>query len=84
MNIRFKSITIHHFLSFGESTINLEDRGFCLVSGINRNPKDAAKSNGSGKSTIWNAISFVLTGETLQGLKSNLGNIYFKDGCWVS
>lgn len=84
MNITFKSLTIHHFLSFDEATIDLSDRGFCLVSGINRNPKDAAKSNGSGKSTIWNAISFVLTGETIQGLKSNLGNIYFDDGCWVS
>ena len=84
MNIKLKSITLHHFLSFGESTVSLDDRGFCLVSGINRNPKDAAKSNGSGKSTIFNAISFVLTGETLQGLKSNLGNIYYNDGCWVS
>lgn len=83
MNIILKEITLHHFLSFDETTINLQDRGFCLVSGINRNPKDAAKSNGAGKSTIWNAISFVLTGETLNGLKSNLGNIYFNDGCWV-
>ena len=84
MRITFKEITLHHFLSFDEATIQLNDRGYCLVSGINRNPKDAAKSNGSGKSTIWNAISFVLTGETLQGLKSNLGNIYYNDGCWVS
>lgn len=84
MNIHFKSITLHHFLSFDESTIDLDDRGFCLVSGINRDARDAAKSNGSGKSTIFNAISFVLTGETLQGLKSNLGNIYYDDGCWVS
>ena len=84
MNIKLQSITLHHFLSFDESTIDLSDRGFCLVSGVNRNPKDAAKSNGSGKSTIFNAISFVLTGETLQGLKTNLGNIYYNDGCWVS
>ena len=84
MNIYFKQLHIHHFLSFDDSIIDLNDRGYCLVSGINRNPKDAAKSNGSGKSTIWNAVSFVLTGETLQGLKSNLGNIYFKNGCWVS
>ena len=83
MILNFKKITIHHFLSFEHSMIELNDKGYCLVSGINRNPKDSAKSNGAGKSTIFNAISYVLTGETLQGLKSNLANIYFDDGCWV-
>ena len=84
MNIQFNKITIHHFLSFGDAEIDLRDRGYCLVSGVNRNPKDAAKSNGSGKSTIWSAISYALTGETIGGIKSNLANIYFDDGCWVS
>ena len=83
MNIRFEKITIHHFLSYDHAEITLEDKGFCLVRGINRNPKDSAKSNGSGKSTIFNAISYALTGETLQGLKSNLANIHYNDGCWV-
>ena len=83
MNIRFEKITIHHFLSYDHAEITLEDKGFCLVRGINRNPKDSAKSNGSGKSTIFNAISYALTGETLQGLKSNLANINYNDGCWV-
>jgi DNA repair exonuclease SbcCD ATPase subunit len=83
MNIKFETLTIHHFLSFGEATLDLRDKGFCLVKGINRNPKDAAKSNGSGKSTIWNAIAYALTGETCQGLKSDLGNLYYNDGCWV-
>lgn len=84
MKINFKKIHIHHFLSFDDSEIELNDKGYCLVKGVNKNPKDAAKSNGSGKSTIFNAISYVLTGETLQGLKSNLANIYYNDGCWVS
>ena len=83
MKINFHKIHIHHFMSFDDATITLEDKGFCLISGVNENPKDAAKSNGSGKSTIFNAISYVLTGETLQGLKSNLSNIYFDDGCYV-
>lgn len=83
MNIQFKKIHLHHFLSFGDSEVNLTNKGYCLVKGINKNPKDAAKSNGSGKSTIFNAISFALTGETLQGIKSNLGNHYFEDGCYV-
>ena len=83
MTIKFLKLHIHHFLSFDDATIDLIDRGYCLVSGVNRNPKDFAKSNGAGKSTIFNAISYALTGETLQGLKSNLANIYFNDGCWV-
>ena len=83
INIKFKRVIIHHFLSFEHAEIELNDKGYCLVSGINRNPKDFAKSNGAGKSTVFNAISYALTGETLQGLKSNLANIYFDDGCWV-
>jgi len=83
MKIISKKLHLHKFLSFEDSTINLQDRGFCVVSGVNKNPKDAAKSNGSGKSSIWNALCYVLTGETVDGLKSNLSNINFNDGCYV-
>ena len=83
MIVKFIKLHIHHFLSFNDATIDLTDRGYCLVSGINKNPKDAAKSNGAGKSTIANAISYALIGETISGLKSNLGNIYYDDGCYV-
>lgn len=83
MLIKFNSIHIHHFLSIDDATIDLCDRGYCLVRGVNKNPKDAAKSNGSGKSTIWNALSYALVGETLSGLKSNLANNYYNDGCYV-
>lgn len=83
MKIVFEKIRIHHFLSFDDSTINLQDAGYVLVSGVNKNPLDAAKSNGSGKSTIWNAICYALTGETIQGLKTNIANIYTNDGCFV-
>lgn len=83
MKLIIKKVHLHHFMSFDDSTVTLTDRGFCLISGENKNPKDSAKSNGSGKSTLFNAISFALTGETLQGLKSNLPNIYFDDGCYV-
>lgn len=83
MKIKFNKIIIHHFLSYDHAEVDFNDKGFCLVKGINRNPKDSAKSNGSGKSTIFNALSYVLTGETLQGLKSNLANIYYGDGCYV-
>ena len=84
MNVVIKKLTIHHFLSMGDCEIDLNNRGYCLVSGINNNPKDAAKSNGSGKSTIWSALSYVLTGKTVQGIKSDLPNNFYNDGCWVS
>lgn len=84
MNVTFKRLTIHHFLSMGDCEVDLGNRGYCLVSGINNNPKDAAKSNGSGKSTIWSALSYVLTGKTTQGITSSLPNNFFGDGCWVS
>ena len=83
MTINFKSLHIYHFLSIEEAIIDLTNRGFCLVNGINKNPKDAARSNGSGKSSIWNALCFVLTGETISGLKTNLANINFNNGCYV-
>ena len=83
MTIKFLKVHLHHFLSFDDSTIDLSDKGYCLVIGVNKNPKDAAKSNGSGKSTIWNAISYALVGETLSGLKTNLANNYYEDGCYV-
>lgn len=79
----FSKLHIHHFLSFDDAVIDLAQRGYCLISGVNKNPKDAARSNGSGKSTICNALSFALIGETISGLKSNLANIYFNDGCYV-
>ena len=76
MRMRFKKIHIHHFLSFDDATVDLSDRSYCLI-------KDAAKSNGSGKSTIFNALCWALTGETIQGLRSNVANIHFNDGCYV-
>jgi len=84
MKVRFDKVSLHHFMSFGDSEVALSDRGFCLVEGINEDPRDASKSNGSGKSSIWNAICFALTGETIGGVRSNLPNKTFDDGCVVT
>lgn len=83
MIYKFSKLHIHHFLSFDDAEIDLTDKGYCFIRGVNKNPKDAARSNGSGKSTIANALAFALIGETISGLKSNLGNIFFNDGCYV-
>ena len=83
MNIKFSKLTIENFLSFGYAEIDLKDRGFTLVNGVNRNPDDNAKSNGSGKSAIWDAISWALTGTTIRGISKDIVNIHTTGGCKV-
>lgn len=84
MNIRFKRIIMNNFLCFQHEELELENLGYAVVSGINNYKIDNAKSNGSGKSSVFNAISFALTGETLQGLSNNIENVYGnKEDCWV-
>ena len=84
MNIRFIKVKMHNFLSYGHAEIDLTDKGYCLVSGINNCPKDNALSNGSGKSSWTSAINWVFTGETIQGIKKNIQNIYVEENsCWV-
>lgn len=76
MKLKFTKLIIDNFLSFGHAEVDLNDRGYTLIEGINNNPKDSAKSNGAGKSTIFSALCYALTGETIQGLSSNLNNIF--------
>lgn len=82
MNIKFNRIKISNFLSIGETDIDLKDKGFVLVKGVNNNVEDVALSNGSGKSTIFEAIIWCLCGETLRGSK-NVTNIFGNDGAIV-
>lgn len=84
MNLIFKEITLHNFASYLHETIILDKLGYVLISGHNNCTSDNSYSNGSGKSQIFNALCFALTGETLQGIKDNLGNIYGDpNDCWV-
>ena len=70
-------------MSIGEADINLTEGGFILVSGVNRCAQDLAKSNGSGKSSVWESIIWCLTGDTLRGSKS-VENINTQGGTLVS
>ena len=83
MRYKFKTLELHNFLSFGDATIDLQNKGYCLISGKNNNPSDRALSNGSGKSTIISGIAYCLTGQTIQGVKSNIENIFTSGGCYV-
>ena len=76
MTLIFKKIRLKNFFSFEDETFYFDDFGFTLIRGQNKNGKDGALSNGSGKSTIFNGICFALTGETAQGISSNVENIF--------
>ena len=82
MNIKFESIVLHNFMSFENAEIKLNDMGFVKIIGINKNIVDNSKSNGSGKSAIWEALNWVFTGETLRGSKDIVRNLC-EDGTFV-
>lgn len=73
--LQFKKVIVHNFGSYNHAEVDLQSRGFCLVSGENNFKKDNALSNGSGKSFLWSAICYAITGETVAGLHTNLKNI---------
>ena len=76
-NIYFKNIKIENFLSYEFANLSLDKSGYIFVNGENNNPEDVAKSNGCGKSTLFNAIVWALTGQTTSGVK-DISNIYTK------
>lgn len=82
MNISFKKVKLSNFMSFEEAEIKLDNLGYAIINGVNNNPKDAAKSNGVGKSSIAEAILWVLCGDTLRGTK-NVVNMNSDDGAIV-
>lgn len=69
MIIIFKNIKLKNFVSFKNEEIDLDKyQGFINIFGAN-NSDDSAKSNGSGKSSLFNSICWCLTGQTIQGSK---------------
>lgn len=84
MVLKFVKVHAHNFACYDDAELTLTDMGYTIVSGKNNNSSDNAVSNGSGKSSIFNAISFAITGETTQGLSNNIENIYANpNDCWV-
>ena len=78
MNLELVSVKGSGFLSLGSAQVDFKDRGFVIVEGVNNNMVDGAKSNGSGKSSLFELIIWTLTGETIRGTKNvvndRLGN----------
>ena len=83
MFVQFKKVTIEGFQSIGKVvTLELDSQGFVSVKGINEYEKKAL-SNGSGKSTIFEAINWCLFGKTSSGV-SDVKNLYYSNGCVVT
>lgn len=68
MNIRFNMIDIENFRSIQKATVPLHNQGIVIVKGVNEY-EDKATSNGSGKSSIFEAIVYALFEETSSGEK---------------
>jgi len=84
-----KTLTVKNFLSVGNQTqaINFEGKHLVLVLGenIDMGGDDAGARNGTGKTTIINAISYALYGEALTQIrKDNLVNKTNNKGMLVS
>lgn len=84
MILYFSKVRVHNFFCYADAELDLCNMGYSIVSGKNNMESDGAVSNGSGKSSIFNAVCYALTGETAQGLSNNIENIYTNpDDCWV-
>ena len=77
-SIKFNCVKLNNFLSYKEAELGLDRNGFILVNGENKNPTDNSLSNGCGKSSLFNAIAWCLTGQTTSGIK-DVSNIYLNE-----
>lgn len=77
----FKKLKIQNFMSFQDEEISDFSPSLVLVSGVNH---DEGGANGSGKSSIWDACSWVLFNQTIRGLKNDeVIHRKFKKDCAV-
>lgn len=65
-----QKLTIQNFLSIRSITLDLNDRGLVLIKGKNMD-NEAIDNNGSGKSSLIEALVYALYGRTIRGLKGD-------------
>lgn len=81
MHLLFNKLYIENFQSIGSATIDISKQGIVIVKGENTYESNA-NSNGSGKSSIFESIMWVLYGKTSNGI-SDVANRYANKGCYV-
>jgi DNA repair exonuclease SbcCD ATPase subunit len=69
-------LKIKNFLSYEKQTFNFNSNGTYLITGINLDDSNSP-SNGTGKTSLIEALIFCLTGKTFKGLK---GDDVIRDG----
>lgn len=73
--IKFKKLTMNNFFSYEHEEIDFNMNGLILIS----------SNNGCGKSTIFEAIIWALSGNTLKGVPAdNVVNNKFNTNCYVT
>lgn len=65
--MKFTDLSVQSFLSIGEAQLSLADLGLVMVAGVN-DDETSADSNGSGKSSLADAVSWCLWGATARGV----------------
>lgn len=68
--MKWTKLYIKNFLSIQEAEIDLSNRGLVLIEGKNTT-NSAYKSNGAGKSTVFDSIIYALYDTTSKGLKAD-------------
>lgn len=82
--MKFQKLTIKNFLTIGEASIELDDRGLLLIQGENQDDP-SAESNGAGKSSVVDALCWALYGTTARGVTGDaVVNKTAKKDCQVA
>lgn len=82
--MKFQKLTIKNFLTIGEASIELDDRGLLLIQGENQDDP-SAESNGAGKSSVVDALCWALYGTTARGVTGDaVVNKTAKKDCHVA
>lgn len=68
--MKINKLEIQNFLTVGDATIELDDRGLLLIQGQN-NDDPSAESNGAGKSSVVDALCWALYGVTARGVSTD-------------
>ena len=73
--IKVKDLTVKNFMSVGNQTqavdFNKEQLTLVLGENLDQGGDDAGSRNGTGKTTIINALSYALYGNALTNIKRN-------------